>query len=170
MDAFGYKLDEQGNTLFSWVLLNAEGQTLWLRGPLGEVQEQFQILEDDYAEDNFEAKIIPMLKSLGYAFDFNDKCQELLVRFPLVNITDLYDFRFNRVEPFMNSVLQRSGNGFCDYGYCDEEYLNMVAWIYSIEKGIQTFSAYLPRILDKNELSFSVWISEGGVPQKKLYA
>lgn len=169
MDAFGYKLEEDGNVWFSWLLVNTDGKTLWFTGILGEVQGQAIKLGDDFVEENFESKAIPMLQGLGYVFDFNEKCQELLIRFPLLNILDLHDFRFNRVEPLINDTLQRSGNGFCDYGYCDEEYLNLIAWVYSPEKAIQTFSTYLTKILKKNELSFSICTSQNGVPQNKLY-
>lgn len=166
MDAFGYKSEEDGNIWFSWVFIHAEGQTLWLNGILGEVQGSFMHLGEAFSRENFDTKTIPMLEGLGYVFDFNDKSQEIHVRFPLANISDLYDFRFNRVEPILQSALQRSGNGFCDTGFCDDAYLNMVAWVYSLEAATRTISAYLPKVLGLHELNFSVWISENGVLQK----
>ncbi len=170
MDAFGYKLEEDGNTWFSWVFINEEGKTLWLTGILGEVQGQFLELGEEYSADSFESKTIPMLEGLDYIFDFNDRCQELLIRFPLANINDLANFRFKKVEPLIHSAFQKSGNGFCDYGYCDEGYLNMVPWVYSVEAAIKTLSTYLPKVVHATELNYSVWTSDNGVPQKKLWS
>lgn len=168
MSALGYKKDENGNTWFSWVFVNDNGQTLWLNGILGEVQAQFLQLGEEFKPDNFESKTIPMLEGLNYVFDFNDKCKELLLRFPLAIINDLYNFRFQRIEPLINSALQRSGNGFCDNGYCDEEYLNLVLYVYSIEHATKTISTYLPKVLEENELNFSVWISDKGVAKERV--
>jgi hypothetical protein len=168
MDAIGYKIETDGTLWFSWVFVNTDGETIWLSGAFGTVQQNFIKLGSEFTPQNFGTKTIVFLQNLGYVFDFNDKCSEVLVRFPLANIEDLYDFRFQRVELLMHAVLQRSGNGFCDYGFCDEAYLNMTCWVYSAEVASQTFLAYLPKVLKTNELNFEVWSSIGGVPQRKL--
>lgn len=168
MDAFGYKI-EDGKTIFAWVLENTEGQILWLSGELGVVQNQF-IRLGDASTMNFDTKAIPMLKNLDYIFDFNDKCQELSIRFPLSIISNVYNFRFERLEPLINSGLQRSGNGFCDQGYCDETHLNLTPCVYSPTEALKFFSNYLPKVLSTDELVYTVWQSENGVLQQQIWS
>lgn len=89
MDAFGYKTDENGK-LFLWLLVTAEQETVMFAGRFGEIQKQYSIIGEG-TEDVYLGAIA-YSESMGYVFDFNDKCRELLVRFPLAAIADVAHF------------------------------------------------------------------------------
>lgn len=167
MDAFGYKKDAEGKTIFAWVLRDLDQKILFLTNELGLFKDVFTIIGD--AEMDFFEEAIPLVEKKGFVFDFNEKSQELLVRFPLSKISNLYEFRFEKLEPALHYTLQGSGNGFCDYGYCDEEYLNLVPWVYAPEVAINTIQTIVKKELGDLDTLDSIWTSKDGEAQKKLW-
>lgn len=163
MDAFGYKTDENGK-LFLWLLVTAEQETVMFAGRFGEIQKQYSIIGEGTEDVYLNA--IAYGESMGYVFDFNDKCRELLVRFPLVAIADVAHFRLEVAEPVIDYALQRSGNGFCDYGFCDAQYLNLMAFAYNPDTAAETIRAVLKQ--ENVDCLEGIWISESGVAQTKI--
>lgn len=167
MDAFGYKKAANGKTIFAWVLRDVDQKVLLLTNELGVFKETFTIIGG--SEMDFFKEAIPSVEKQGFVFDFNEKSQELLIRFPLSKISNLYEFRFEKLEPALHDTLQGSGNGFCDYGYCDDEYLNLVPWVYAPNVAVETIQAVVQKELGDLGCLDSIWTSKDGVPQKKLW-
>jgi len=168
MDAFGYKRNADGETLFAWLLRDVDQKILMLTSKLGVFKDIFTIIGD--AEMDFFGEAIPLVEKQGFVFDFNDKSQELLIRFPLSKISNLYEFRFEKLEPVLNYMLQGSGNGFCDYGYCDDEYLNLVPWVYAPEVAVKTIQAVVQREFESLDVLDSIWESKGGLAVNEIWS
>lgn len=86
--------------------------------------------------------------------------QELLLKFPLAAIGNLYHFRFETVEPLIDDALQGSSQGFCDYGFCDDTHLCMIAYVNHAEAAAAQLAELL-RVQDGISLD-GIWISEKG--------
>ncbi|MFT3794902.1 hypothetical protein [Flavobacterium sp.] len=135
MDAFGYKTLENGTTEFIWIVEDL-GEIVALNGPLGQYRDSFYVIGPQSEALYHEA--IRIARQNGFVFDFNDKCGQLLLRFPLSQVSDVGHFRFEVIEPVLNTALQQSGNGFCDYGFCDEAFFNEMPFVYDPEIAVQT--------------------------------
>ncbi|HEY1040633.1 MAG TPA: hypothetical protein VGF30_14565 [Bacteroidia bacterium] len=94
--------------------------------------------------------------------------KELLVSFPLHCIRDMYEFRFEGVEPAIDDVLQETGNGICDYGFCDEEVLNMIAYVNEADLAVKAITKTLRELQTKHQFEFSIWNSVNGVKKECL--
>lgn len=163
MDAFGYKTNENGATDFIWIVID-QGQVVALNGALGQYQDSFYVIGSQSPELYDEA--IQIAGQNGFVFDFNVKCSELLLRFPLSQISD--DFRFEIIEPILNTALQQSGNGFCDYGFCDESFLNVLPFVYAPEIAVETIVS----TLQQNQInidSLQIFSAKSGVPESQLW-
>ena len=167
MDAFGYKKDTNGKTIFAWVLRDVDQKILLLRNELGVFKDVFTIIGG--AEMDFFEEAVPLVEKQGFVFDFNEKSQELLIRFPLSKISNLYEFRFEKLEPALHYTLQGSGNGFCDYAYCDDEYLNFIPWVYATEVAVETIQAIVKKEFGDLDNLDSIWTSKDGEPKEQLW-
>ena len=94
--------------------------------------------------------------------------KELLISFPLSEVKDMYEFRFERVEPAINDVLQETGNGICDYGFCDEEALNMIAYVNEADLAVKAIVKTLQELQTKHQFEFAIWNSVKGVKKECL--
>lgn len=163
MDAFGYQV-QNGKTQFTWIVRDG-GEVLQIAGPLGEIQYDFG--QTGRSPDDWNAAV-DAAKNEGFVFDFNDKCRELALRFPLPGIENLHHFRFGQAEPALHYALQQSGNGFCDYGFCDENFLVFLPWVYDPEIAVGTILHVL-EIENIPAHGLQIWTSEKGIPQTQLW-
>lgn len=90
----------------------------------------------------------------------------MLIRFPLSAIADLYVFRFETVEPLMDDALAQTGIGCCDYGFCDAEFLNMVAYATDQAAAVKTI---LKSLQPAGLVPESIWFSEKGVAKNQIW-
>lgn len=163
MDAFGYRI-HNNQTQFTWIVRDGN-EVLQIIGPLGEIQYDFA--EIGHSPEDWNAAV-DAAKSQGFVFDFNDKCSGLAVRFPLSEIEDLHHFRFELAEPALHYALQQSGNGFCDYAFCDEEFLVFLPWVYAPAIAVKTIHHVL-KLENIPAGGLQIWTSEKGVLQKQLW-
>lgn len=165
MEAFGYKTLENGMTEFIWIVEDL-GEVVSLNGLSGAYRDSFYVIGPQSEALYNEA--IRIARQDGFVFDFNDKCQQLLLRFPLAPIADVGHFRFEILEPILNTALQQSGNGFCDYGFCDESFFYEMPFVYVSEIAVQSIISTLQRneVGIENLVVFSV---KNGAPEKQLW-
>lgn len=164
MDAFGYKTDGSSTT-FIWIVID-HGQVVALNGPIGVLTDAFYVIGPQ--SPALYEQAIHIAQENGYVFDFNEKCQELMVRFPLSGIADVGRFRFETVEPLLQYTLQQSGNGFCDYAFCDAEFLNVMPYVYAADIAVPS----IVLALSENDIRIAdlqIWHSKEGVPQTRLW-
>lgn len=163
MDAFGYRL-ENDKTQFTWIVREGN-EVLQISGPLGEIRYDFA--KAGHSPEDWDAAV-NAARSAGFVFDFNDKCRELVLRFPLSGIADLHHFRFELAEPALHYALQQSGNGFCDYAFCDEQFLVFLPWVYDPEIAVSTIQAVL-ELENIPADGLQIWTSEKGLPIRQLW-